>query len=143
MWRESRPPLSLELLFQLQLPAVAGPHGWVAGLHHSIEALEVSHISAPGGREKHGLELISPVDLLGGVGSAALTGSGCGLHGAVEGEDKLEVSGWQVLSGEAPQRAGLVEDVVEGQWQDEEGAVSAAIHPEVHTHLLNLGLLSF
>ncbi|KAG7279207.1 LOW QUALITY PROTEIN: hypothetical protein CRUP_013599 [Coryphaenoides rupestris] len=115
-----------DLKFEL-LHVVAKKHRIAACLHFIKEA-KVSDIAAAVGAEQHRLELVAPQDLLRHVGRAALAGGGGGLHGGIEGHQELKVSGEQILGCQARQGAALVQHVVEGQREDEEGAFPAGVH---------------
>ncbi len=92
---------------------------------------------------QHGSELVAPQDLLRQVRCAALAAGGCGLHGAVERHQQLKVLFGQVLGREAPQRASLIQHVIEGERQKQERALAAGVQLEVHGGLMHEALLAF
>ncbi|KAK0148785.1 TIP41-like protein [Merluccius polli] len=127
---------------QFELLRVVAQKHRIAACLHFIKEAKVGHITPVVGAEEHRLELVAPQDLLGDVGCAALTGGGGGLHGGVQGHQQLKVSGVQVLGRQARQGAALVQDVVESQGENEEGALSAGVHVEIHAALVDQRLLA-
>lgn len=115
----------------------------VAAQLHLIKEVEIRHVAAPRGAEQHRLELVSPEDLLRDVRGATLARGCGGLHGGVEGDQQLEVPPAQVFRVQTCQRAALIQDVVEGEREDEERAVAAGVHVKIHRALVDQGLLTF
>ncbi len=92
---------------------------------------------------QHGSELAAPQDLLRQVRRAALAAGGCGLHGAVERHQQLQVLFGQVLGREAPQRASLIQHVIEGERQKQKWTFATGVQLEVHGGLMHEALLAF
>lgn len=118
------------------------------GLGHFVEEGEVGHILPVGAEGDDRGELVAPQDLVGQVGRANLAGGGSRFHRGVHDHHQLEVGQLWVcpaapLVGPGAQRAGVVDHVVEGEGEDEEGAVAGGVHTKgnislVQTHRLAL-----
>ncbi len=131
------------LLLQLELLWVVVDHRHLAAGLHLVEAAKVCGQSPAGRVGQHGSELAAPQDLLRQVRCAALAAGGCGLHGAVERHQQLKVLFGQVLGREAPQRASLIQHVIEGERQKQEWTLAAGVQLEVHGGLMQEALLAF